>query len=210
MLHLWNYRTKKALGKGRMGAFTAPCSVLELSTNQWSGPQSRHGVGTENLLLDELLNYWEGTWKSCREGSSSRGTDTCSRVTCGHWGEGRYLSPKEGIVSGTSSSSICSWTCCGNLSVVQDIVLLQLGEREKDPLSPAGHILSCGITQESQGDVSYKDLIAPPCSPASAPRKVGSPYPHTPDWNVDSGCCWARAESTKPLNTTAKSAFARG
>lgn len=43
-----------------------------------------------------------------------------------------------------------------------------------------------------------------------SPRKVGSPYPHTPDWNVDSGCCWARPESTKTLNTTAKSAFARG
>lgn len=168
---------QESFGKGKDGSIysslLSPWGIkdLELSKNQWSGPQSRHGVGTENLLLDKLLNYWEGTWKSWREGSSSRGTDTCSRVTCGHWGEGRYLSPKKGIVSGTSSSSICSWTCCGNLSVVQDIVLLQLGEREKDPLSPAGHILSCGITQESQGDVSYKDLIAPPCSPASLPGK---------------------------------------
>lgn len=76
----------------------------------------------------------------------------------------------------------------------QNIVLLQLGEIEKDLLSPAGHVLSWWNCPGGTRDVSYRDLIAPPCSPASAPRKVGSPYPHPPDWNVDSGCCWEHKE----------------
>lgn len=56
MLHLWNYGTKKALGKGRVGVFyRSLLRITQLSKNQWSEPQSRHGVGTENLLLDELF-----------------------------------------------------------------------------------------------------------------------------------------------------------
>lgn len=81
------------------------------------------------------MNYLGGTWKSWREGSSSKETDmSCWAVMTG----GIFAPPRGNCVWYLQHQHLLLAMLWDFVSS-QFIVLLQLGEIERDPLCPAGH-----------------------------------------------------------------------
>lgn len=203
MLHLWNYGTKKSLGEGRMGVFySSLLSPWGIYSSAKIRDQGLHPDMEQGQKTCCWMKYLRGTWKSWREGSSSKETD---RMTCWAMRRGTIFELQRGN---------CVWYLQHQHPLLdmlrgfvssQDIALLQLGEIERDPLSPAGHNLS----RRHKGMWATKASLLLP-----APRKVGSAlvtghFIHTHQtWNGNPGCCRARAENTKYYSKT--DAFARG
>lgn len=168
--------------------FTDPCSVLqEYTAQQKSVIRASVQAWSRDRKLGCWMNYLGGTWKSWREGSYGKETEMCSKVTC--WGMRRggiFESQRENCVWYLQQQHLLLNMLWDFVSS-QDIVLLQLGEIEKDSLSPARPSLSWwNCSGGTKGCVLQRPHSSPLltclCSQKSGIcRGHRALYPHTPD-----------------------------